>query len=283
MAAEQLEMIGNSKNFWLYSKAEGYDLTHPPAPDATPIRPRLALQTATSQVTIDPKKTALVIIDLQNYFLSPALGRPPDSPGLKSVDALLQNAIPACRKSGIPILWLQWGLTQADLDDMPPAILKGFSADGNLCKERGVAGLGSEIGKVQLPDGGVVDGGRVLMRDQWNSQTYGPLAEAAEEGDMWVHKNRLTGFWEGTETEEVLRANGIRTLLFAGCNTDQCVGGSLQDAFTKGWDCLLLSDCCSTMSPGFAQRCIEFNTEIGWGFVLSSRQLKEGVGGMQTS
>jgi nicotinamidase-related amidase len=30
--------------------------------------------------------------------------------------------------------------------------------------------------------------------------------------------------------------------MFAGVNTDQCADGSLQDVFTKGWDCVLLSD-----------------------------------------
>ena len=78
----KVEVIGGLKNFWLYSKAAGYDLTHPSTPDAAPIYPRLNLETTTSRVTIDPKRTALVIIDLQNYFLSPALGRPVNSPGL---------------------------------------------------------------------------------------------------------------------------------------------------------------------------------------------------------
>lgn len=82
--------------------------------------------------------------------------------------------------------------------------------------------------------------------------------------------------------EEVLTSHGIRTLLSAGANTDQSVGGSLQDAFTKGWDCLMLSDCCAT-SPEFAKQCIEFNTDGGWGFVLTSRQLVNGLDMMCSS
>jgi nicotinamidase-related amidase len=33
----------------------------------------------------------------------------------------------------------------------------------------------------------------------------------------------------------VLEKEGIKTLLFAGVNTSQCVAGRLQDAFIKGW------------------------------------------------
>lgn len=81
--------------------------------------------------------------------------------------------------------------------------------------------------------------------------------------------------------EEVLNSRGIRTLLFAGANTDQCVGGSLQDAFTKGWDCLLLSDGCATASPVLAKQCIEYNCEAGWDFMLSCEQLSKGIDDMQ--
>ena len=101
------------------------------------------------------------------------------------------------------------------------------------------------------------------MRDQWNSKSYTPLEKKHEAHDMRIYKNRLSGFWEGTETEQVLTSRGIRTLIFAGANTDQCVGGSLQGALTKGWDCLLLSDGCATTSPDFARQCIEYNTEVG--------------------
>lgn len=102
MATEKVEVIGGSANFWLYSEANGYDLTHPPTPESPPIRPRLSLETTTGCATIDPAKTALVVVDLQNYFFSPLLGRPADSIGLKVVDALLEHGIPACRKAGMP-------------------------------------------------------------------------------------------------------------------------------------------------------------------------------------
>lgn len=283
MTAGQFEVIGGEKNFWLYSKSGGFDLTHPPTPTSPRIYPRIPLETTSACVEIDPSKTALVVVDLQNYFLSPSLGRPTSGVGMDVVNQLLRVAIPACRKAGIPILWLNWGLTEKDIDEMPPTIVRGFAADDNFDGPRQIRGLGSHIGRVQLGDGSVVDGGQVLMRGQWNSASYKPLEEKHEPQDIYISKNRLSGFWGGTGVEEVLTSRGIRTLLFSGANTDQCVGGSLQDAFTKGWDCLLLSDGCATTSPVYAKQCIEYNCEGGWGFVLTCENLAKGVDNIQTA
>lgn len=111
-------------------------------------------------------------------------------------------------------------------------------------------GLGSEIGPVNIEDDKVVDGGRLLMRDTWNAALPPALDAAYKEGqslkekpDVWIHKNRMSGLWgSSTPCAEYLEREGIKTLLFAGVNTDQCVAGTFQDAFTKGWDCILLKD-----------------------------------------
>ena len=331
MSSERYAIIGSPPNFWLHSTRHGFDLTHPPTTQSPPTYPRIPLQTTTSQVTVDPKKTALVIIDMQNFFLSPNLGRPKDSKGLKACSQLLKYAIPACREADIQIIWLNWGLTQQEIDKMPPATLRAFgfetvSADtphDDASKKKQPAvddhgvnqgaeeiakhysqkapfgkdprlyrGLGSNIGPVELDDRSMTEGGRLLMRDQWNAALYDPLEKTRQEGtsgshqrqDLYVHKNRMSGLWGGeTACTQVLQSRGIWTLLFAGVNTDQCVGGSLQDAFTKGYDCLLLSDGCGTTSPEHSQQSIEFNCAKTWGFVLSCEDLAEGVQNMQVT
>jgi hypothetical protein len=90
MEAGQFEVIGGEKNFWLYSKTGGFDLTHPRTPTSPRIYPRIQIETTTGYVAIDPSKTALVVVDLQNYFLSPSLGRPTSGVGMKVVDQLLK-------------------------------------------------------------------------------------------------------------------------------------------------------------------------------------------------
>ena len=95
---EDIKIIGGAKNFWLHSVPNNeYDLTHPTTPTSAPVFPRMELETTKARVKIAPAKTALVIIDLQSYFLSPALGRPRDAVGLTVVKQLIDLAIPACR------------------------------------------------------------------------------------------------------------------------------------------------------------------------------------------
>lgn len=204
--------------------------------------------------------------------------------GLQVTDKLLREVLPTCRKAGIRVLWLGWGLTDSDIEELPPADVKGYDEDINFddpAKRR--LGPGQDLGRVKLEDGTEIGAGRVMMRDQWNTEFYTPLMEKEKSGDMHVYKDRLSGFWGGTEVEEALREKGIRTLLFSGANTDQCVAASLVDAFNKGWDCLLLSDACATWSPEFAKRSVEYNCEIGWGFVLRCKDLAEGVESMRES
>ena len=227
------------------------------------------------------------------------------------------------------IIWLNWGLTEQDVREMPPAVKRAFgffaipeseefkkdfavfgehegsvSVDkfgdvrfqgGHLMLENGkngamYRGLGAECGKVELEDGRTVDAGKLLMRDTWNAALYPPLDKICEEGsklpkkpDVWLHKNRMSGLWGAkTACEEFLEEEGIRTLFFAGVNTDQCVGGSFTDAFSKGYDCVLLSDGCGTTSPDFAQQCFEFNAAKTFGFCTTCKELAEGAEKMET-
>lgn len=320
-------IIGSRKNFWLHSTKTGFDLTHPSTPESPQIIPRIPFDTTTARVTVDPAKSALVIVDMQNFFLSPALGRPHDGKGLAAVNVLLKHAIPAARKADVRIIWLNWGLTNEDIEDMPPATLRAFGFESvpekdhlttvdsreaagddhgintNMTRVANIKppfgkdpriykGLGSEVGQVELDNGKVVDGGRLLMRDQWNAELFPTMETARQEGaagkvkreDVWIHKNRMSGLWGAkSDCTDFLEKAGIKSLFFAGVNTDQCVGGSLQDAFTKGYDCFLLSDGSATTSPNHAQQCVEYNTAKTWGFVLSCEDFAKGVDNIQTS
>ncbi len=323
-------VIGTYPNHWLHaSSPPTFDLTRPKPPDypLPSSRSSISLFTTTTPIIISPPKSALVIIDMQNFFLSTFLGRPADGAGNKAAQRLLDTAIPAARKAGIQIIWLNWGLTDKDIEAMPPSTRRAFGFEAALEREgkkeplpaidahgvnqqaaehfmqdkdgilevkaltengkpkRIYQGLGSEIGPVIVEDGKTVDAGRLLMRDTWNAGLPKTLNDAFVEGqkeknkaDVWIHKNRMSGLWgNGTSCTEYLEKEGIKTLLFAGVNTDQCVSGSLQDAFTNGWDCILVKDACGTTSPGFADECVEFNCARTWGFVIDCDGLQQGV------
>ncbi len=120
-------------------------------------------------------------MDLQNYFISSILGRPSDSVSLKGVDKLVEQVISSCRKAGILIVWLGWGLTEQEVDEMPPSIARGyqFGLDTNFDEPKDLGPLGADIGPLKLVDGAVIEAGRVMMRDQWNTVFYPALAQAS--------------------------------------------------------------------------------------------------------
>ena len=74
---------------------------------------------------IEPSRSALVIIDMQNFFLHPQLspkatgGRTAVEPTLKMIDGF--------RSKGMKILWTNWGLDAHDLLTMPAAFLDQFA------------------------------------------------------------------------------------------------------------------------------------------------------------
>ncbi|KAG8668257.1 hypothetical protein FPOAC2_07547 [Fusarium poae] len=304
----QKVLVGAKGNTWIWSP-DSWDLTHSDNPNLNPPTNSILLNCELVNVKIDSTKTALVIIDMQNIGLNKALNPPSAPPMYEAQDAILQYAIPAARKLGLQIIWLNWGLTQDDLDNIPPAEVRAFAFEANTSKvDYGLSDRlgdpnnpdnfikfgerpnlsrlpGAELGEIVLEDGTRVNGGQVMMRGTWNAALHGPLADAYEEGknavrpDVWIHKNRNSGLWnEKSALGEYLKKEGIRTLLFSGINTDQCVGSTLQDAHAQGYDTIMLKDGCGTDSLPYAKATYEFNCVRSWGFLTSCRALAKAAG-----
>lgn len=298
-------------NFWVYDSENGFDLTRPTPPNGPTVANAVTMQTTSTNITIDPAKSALVVIDMQNFFLSSALGRPSESKGLNAQEQLLKYALPAARKAGIQVAWVNWGLSEQDIETMPPATLRSFgfstisasefdaaatssaaparteisASQSNLVlKDLGkdarlYKGLGQPLGDVTLSDGTVVSAGRMLMADQWNTELAAPLQQSYQDSlqsskpDVWLHKARLSGM-HTPDTPAALwfREHGIKTLFFAGVNTDQCVYSSVSDAYCQGYDCVLLRDGCATSMPIGSQECVERNLGLFMGFVIGCQE-----------
>lgn len=300
-------------NFWIYDSETGFDLTYPASLTSAQVPTSITLRTTSAKITIDPAKSALVIIDMQNFFLSTALGRSADSKGLDAQGRLLEHAIPAARKSGIQVAWLNWGLSEQDLNTMPPATLRSFgfstipmaefdtmitssaptrsdmiASHSTLnTKDLGKAsrlykGLGQSLGDVTLSDGKVVSAGRMLMAGQWNTELSQPLSQSFQASlqspkpDVWLNKSRLSGLHvPDSAAGRWFKDHGIKTLFFAGVNTDQCVNASITDAYCQGYDCILLRDGCATSMPSGAQECVENNVALFMGFVIACQDFSD--------
>lgn len=255
MSSEKLT-FGPPGEQWTYDKQTNtYDLTRGSSPTITPLSISLTHGVPGANLLLDPTRTALVVVDMQNFFLHPSCRDHPA--GLASVPPLL-STIAACRSAGVRVIWLNWGLTDGDLASMPAGVLHGFArAMVTGAHGRGPAtGLGVDLG------GGK---GRCLVAGEWNSEIYGALVEggAVSPADVHCAKSRMSGLWsEGQPLWRHLSEVDGRgrkrtaTVLFAGVNTDQCVLGTLADAYNAGWDCVMVEDCCATTTEGAREVCL---------------------------
>jgi ureidoacrylate peracid hydrolase len=179
----------------------------------------IEIQATPEPVEIDPTRTALLVVDMQNAFGSPGgmfdkAGVPITS--IQAAVAPTRAAVEAARRAGMKIVYLKMGF-KADLSD---------------------------TGAEDAPHGqfllhmGVKDG--VLTRDAWGTDILDELAPSDD--DTVVYKTRFSGFYQ-TELDELLKASGIKYLIVTGCTTSICVESTVRDAFFRDYHCVVLEDC----------------------------------------
>ncbi|WP_213737358.1 isochorismatase family cysteine hydrolase [Bradyrhizobium sp. dw_411] len=249
--------LGLGRQFAWWASEREVDMARP-APVPVPV----TIACAPQNVTVDLLRTAVIVIDMQNDFCAPGgwvdhLGAD-FRPDRKPIEPL-QRLLPALREAGVPVIWVNWG-NRPDLANMPPNQI-------HLYKPHGIGvGLGDP-----LPH----NGARVLEKDSWAAAVVDELAQAPE--DIKVDKYRISGFWD-TPLDSILRNLGVRSILFAGVNTDQCVLHSLTDANFLGYGCILVEDCCATTSPAFCTEATIWNVKKCFGFVTDSSAVIASLG-----
>ncbi len=195
----------------------------------------------------DPARVALVVIDMQRDFIEPggfgdALGN--DVARLGAIVPTVAKLIGLFRRQGWPILHTREAHL-SDLSDCPPAKIR-----------RGDAAI-------RIGDTGPM--GRLLVRGEPGNQILPELAPLP--GEMVVDKPGK-GMFYATEVEQLLKAQGIEQLVFAGVTTEVCVQTSMREANDRGYECLLIEDATESYFPEFKQAALEMiraqGAIIGW-------------------
>lgn len=173
--------------------------------------------------------TALLIIDMQQDFLSPGgyfdqMGYP--LAHTRAAIGPCVRLLAAVRREQIPVIYTRES-HRADLSDLHPT------------KRARAEAMGAPIGEL-----GPL--GRLLVRGEAGSEVIPELTPAPE--DVVIDKPG-NGAFHATDLDQILRARGIRHLLLTGVTTDVCVHSTLREANDRGYDCLVLEDCCGAGDP----------------------------------
>ncbi len=149
-----------------------------------------------------------------------------DLSGIQATVAPTRDVLTVARGAGIEIVYLKMAF-RSDLSDA------GAPDAPNWLKH-----VPMRTGDhVTAPDGSA---SRILVRDTWSTDIIDELAPM--DGDTVVYEHRFSRFFE-TELDEILKAWGIKYLVFTGCTTSVCVESTIKDAMFRNYHCLLLEDC----------------------------------------
>ncbi len=199
----------------------------------------------------DPETTALVIIDMQRDFLEPggfgeALGN--DVSLLRRTIEPTKALLAAFRAAGMMVIHTREG-HEPELSDLTPAK-----------KRRGRF-------PVTIGDAGPM--GRILVRGETGHDIIPELYPI--DGEPVIDKPGK-GAFHATDLEDILRNWGMEKLVVCGVTTEVCVHTTVREANDRGFDCLVVEDCCGSYFPEFQEMGLRMIKAQGgiFGWVASS-------------
>ena len=199
---------------------------------------------------LDPSRTAMIVVDVQNAYASP--GGYLDIAGfdIAGAEAAVDQvviAIQAARDAGIQVVFFQNGWDEDYVE-------AGGPGSPNWHKSNALKTMRA---RPELA-------GKLLARGGWDYALVDRLKP--QPGDLVVPKTRYSGFL-ASNVDSLLRARGIRNLVFTGVATNVCVESSLRDAFHLEYFGVVLADATHHAGPAFAQEAALYNIEKFFGWV----------------
>ena len=170
---------------------------------------------------LNPKETALVLIEFQNDFTTEGGIFHGAVKGVMDANNMLQNTVDtvkAAREAGVNIVYVPIAFTPDyhEVTPTPYGIMKGVVDNGAFKKNT----WGSEIAEVLTP----------------------------ETVDIIIEGKRSFCAFASTNLDFILRGRNIKNVVLAGYLTNCCVESTMRNAYDKGYNVITLTDCCATLS-----------------------------------
>lgn len=213
----------------------------------------IELEARPEPLLFTPERTAVIVVDLQNGYVSKGgyrdlRGR--DISGADKVVANTNGVVKAARAAGCTVVFLQNGWEPGQRD-------AGGVGSPNWHKSNPLRLMREQP---QLRD-------KILTKGSWDFQLVEELS--VEQTDLVVPKTRYSGF-TGTNLDFLLRERNIRTLIVTGIASNVCVESTIRDAYFREYFCVLVQDATVQSGPAYIQDAVIFNVETFLGWVSST-------------
>lgn len=172
-------------------------------------------------ISLDPKTSALVVVDMQNDFCAEAgyyARAGADISNFAAVDGPVAGMIDRARRSNVPIVFtrLVYGPERGAMEDRHRIKPRRWSSTGERLKP-----------------------------GSWGADIIDSIAPRPE--DLIVDKAGYSAF-EDTALEAELRSRGIKTIVLVGLVTYACVLATAFSAFDRDFDVVMATDAVASWS-----------------------------------
>jgi ureidoacrylate peracid hydrolase len=196
--------------------------------------------------SLDPARTALVVIDMQSTFCEP--GSPAEVPSSRDIVEPINQLTHSLRALNVPVFWVLHANTHL-----------GSRSDWKIFFDHVVA---DDIRMKTMES--LMPGRQTVWKELHTSPE-----------DIVIVKNRYSALIPGSSTlEPMLRNYGIDTILIAGTKTNICCESTGRDAMMLDFKVVMVRDCCAALSDEEHQATLETFIQQ-FGDVMTSREAIE--------
>lgn len=168
---------------------------------------------------ISPERCALVVIDMQNDYAHPegAYGRAgADLQPVNEIVPRLKHAIEAAHRVGVMVIFT-----------------RNWKSPWHA----------SRVG-INRTSKGALNVGTNGVAETWGADWFGV---APSDQDIVIDKRRYDAF-QGTDLDQILRAQEIESIVFVGVQTNVCVESTARSAYVRDYNVIVLEDATTTTS-----------------------------------